>query len=145
MHSLNRAYRPNGRLVLLALCVAVAGCSGSTNPAGPTTTGTAPPSAAPLDTPADVVEALGAAWGTGNEAALAELVPASASELLGWGRPESVIAVSIPDCGIGSSGTGRCELLVAIDGFGLLFDMTIRQEPEGGVRIDHVTFAGDAG
>jgi hypothetical protein len=56
-----------------------------------------------------------------------------------------VNAVSISECGIASSGTGRSELLVSIDRLGLLFDMTIRERPEGGVRIDHVTFAGDAG
>jgi hypothetical protein len=76
---------------------------------------------------------------------LTELVPASASELLRWGQPEFVNAVSISDCTLAAAETGNCELLVGIDGSGLLFQMTLGTGPDGGIRIERVAFAGDAG
>ena len=137
-------------LLMLAFCLSISACGDSSQSVPPTSTNSVPGStpaatAAALATPQELVTALGEAWTAGNEGRLTELAPASASELLSWGRPEFVSAVSISDCTLGPAGAGRCELLVGIDGLGLLFDMAFSEGPDGALRIDLVTFAGDAG
>ena len=144
----DRSERTLAPMVGLVLLATVAACGDAASTATDSTSGPSPQVTTSTAAGSSDAEALAAsleeAWTSGDGEALAELVPASAAELIGWGVPETFALV--PDsCSAGEAGSARCELLVGIDGIGLLFAMSFSEGPGGDPQIDAVMFAGDAG